>query len=294
MTIVRRMADFALGAAAAVAASALFSVGLVLQSLEARGAPREHALRLSLIAHLLRRTRWVAGGVLMAIGFGLHVAALMLAPLTVVQPSLVAGLLVLLVAGHYTDAAPVGARELGGVAAIVVGIVGLTLTAPARTTISAGAAALTLALGAVAAVALLPHLLALVDPRHRQPGTLAAAVGAGAAYSLTGLTTKLVSDGADTGQWLAAALWLALTAAAGALALVDQTTALQRRAATQVGVIVYLMPVVVPVLLAPVLVGEDWDTSRVGQVPLGLSVAAVCAGAVALSASRAPRDAPLP
>src|SRR3712207_2058982 len=90
------MVDLVLGAAAAAAASALFSAGLLLQSLEARGAPRGGG---PLALRLVRRPRWVLGGVLMVAGFGFHVAALFLAPLTVVQPALAAGLLVLLVAG---------------------------------------------------------------------------------------------------------------------------------------------------------------------------------------------------
>jgi hypothetical protein len=282
----RGMAELALGAVAAVTASSLFSVGLVLQSLEARTVPAEHSLRLSLIGRLLGRRRWVAGGALMVIGFGFHVGALMVAPLTVVQPSLAAGLLVLLAIGARTDAERVGARELGGVAAISLGVVGLTLTAPARTTLSSGAALLALALGALGALALLPHALALLAPRQRRCGTLLATFGAGAGYALTGLTTKLISDRVATGDWVGAALWLGLTAFAATLALVDQTTALQRRGATQVGVIIYVMPVVVPVLLAPVLVGEAWSSSPASGLPLGLSVAAVCAGAAALSGSR--------
>ena len=47
----------ALGAVAAVTAAALFSAGLVLQSLEARTVPDEHSLRLSLIWGLLSRRR---------------------------------------------------------------------------------------------------------------------------------------------------------------------------------------------------------------------------------------------
>ena len=284
------MAEVALGAVAAVTASVLFSAGLVLQSLEARAAPAEHALRLSLIGGLLGHLRWVAGGVLMVIGFGFHVGALMVAPLTVVQPALAAGLVVLLAAGRRTDDVPVGARELGGLTAISLGLVGLALTAPARTTLSASAATLALALGPVAALALLPHALALVEARHRQAGSLPAALGAGAAYALTGVTTKLLSDRVDTGDWVGAAFWLALTALAATLALVDQTTALQGRTATHVGAIVYVMPVVVPVLLAPVLIGEDWYSSPVAGVPLALSFGAVCAGAVALAGPRPPGD----
>ena len=274
------MGDLALGAVAAVTASALFSVGLVLQSLEARTVPAEHSLRLSLIGRLLGRRRWVLGGLLMVVGFGFHVGALLLAPLTVVQPSLAAGLVVLLAVGARSGGEPIRSRALLAVAAISLGVVGLTLSAPDRTTVSAGSLALALGLGALGAVALLPHALAVLDRRHRQAGSLVATIGAGAAYSLTGLTTKLISDRVDAGDWGGAAFWLALTIGGAALALVDQTTALQRRGATQVGVIIYVMPVVVPVVLAPLLVGEAWGSSA---APLALSVAAVCAGAASLS-----------
>ena len=277
------MGDLALGAVAAVTASALFSAGLVLQSLEARTVPAQHSLRLSLIGRLLGRRRWVLGGVLMVAGFGFHVGALLLAPLTVVQPSLAAGLVVLLVVGARSGGEMVRPREVLAVVAISVGVVGLTLSSPDRTTVTAGTLALMLGLGALGAVALLPHALAALDSRHRQAGSLVATVGAGAAYSLTGLTTKLISDRLDAGDWAGVGLWLAITIGAASLALVDQTTALQRRGATQVGVIIYVMPVVVPVALAPLLVGESWGSSA---APLALSVAAVCAGAASLAGSR--------
>jgi drug/metabolite transporter (DMT)-like permease len=280
------MTELLLGAVAAVTASALFSVGLVLQSLEARTIPSEHALRLSLIARLLGRRRWILGGLIMVAGFGFHVGALLLAPLTVVQPSLAAGLVVLLVVGARHDAAPVRVREVFAVVAISLGVVGMTLTASQRNTLTASPARLALALSPLVAAALAPYGLALVSSRHGRSGGLAATLGAGAAYALTGLTTKLVSDRITAGDWRGAVLWLGTTAAAGGLAVVDQTTALQRRGPTQVGVIIYVMPVVVPVLLAAGFLGESWAASRAAGVGLGISVAAVCAGAAALSGSR--------
>jgi len=275
------MAPLALGALAAIAASVLFSAGLYVQSLEARTIPAEHALRLSLIARLLGRPRWVLGGVLMVCGFAFHVAALLLAPLTVVQPSLAAGLVVLLVAGARIDGQPVMPREAVAVLAISTGVVGLTLAASDRDALAAGAGRLALALVPLAALALLPHGLA----RAARGGSLAATLGAGAAYALTGLTTKLVSDRLADGDWLGATLWLVVTVAAAGLALVDQTTALQRRGPVQVGVVIYVMPVIVPVALAATVLGEGWASSPSDGVLLALSVAAVCAGAGALAVS---------
>jgi hypothetical protein len=283
------MGEVALGSLTAFAGSSLFSVGLVLQSLEARRMPGD-VLRAAAMLRLLVRPLWLAGGALMLVGYGFHVGSLALAPLTVVQPSLSAGLLTLLVLSRRTDAIPFGARELAAVGTITAGLVGITLTAPERATVTAGTGTLALALGALALVALLPLALAALAPPGRRAVSLAAAFGAAAAYSLTGVTTKLVSDGITTADWPAAALWLALTAVAGAVALVDQTTALHRRAPTQVGTLVHVVPVIVPVLLAPVLFGEDWGESPLSGLPLALSLTAACAGAAALARIAVPRS----
>ncbi len=279
------MEELALGALAAVTASVLFSAGLVLQSLEARKIPGEHSLRLSLIVRLLGRPRWIAGCLIMVVGFGFHVGALLLAPLTVVQPSLAAGLVVLLVASARHDAERVRARDVLAVAAISLGVIGVTLTASQRNALSTNPAQLALALSPLAAAAIAPYGLALRFSGHERSGGVSATLGAGAAYALTGLTTKLVSDRLAAGDWVGAVLWLTITASAAGLALLDQTTALQRRGATQVGVIIYVMPVVVPVLVAGVLLGERWAASPAAAVLLALSMVAVCAGAASLSAS---------
>jgi len=193
------MGELALGALSAVTASVLFSVGLVLQSLEARTMPGEYSLRLSLITHLLGRRRWLAGCLTMVAGFGFHVLALLLAPLAVVQPSLTAGLVVLLVAGIREDAEPVHAREVLAVIAIGIGVVGVTVAAGQRTALSASTARLALALSPLAAVAISPYGLRLRRGGHDSEAGVSATLGAGAAFALTGLTTKLVSDRVATG-----------------------------------------------------------------------------------------------
>ena len=279
------MNETVLGAVAAVTASALFSLGLVWQSAEARAAGRHHRMW-ALLRSLVRHPRWIAGGALMLVGFGFHTAALSLAPLTVVQPALAAGLLVLLLLAAREDGGRIQGRELWAVAGIGAGLVGVTLTASERTTVSADPLALALILGTLAAVALAPLVHAWSEGRPGPAGALLPALSAGTAYALTGITTKLFSDGLSTGAAGAVGLWLGATVVAGVLALLDQTRALQRGHTTQVGAILYVVPVVVPVLLAPVLVGESWTDSPGGGVPLLLSVAAVCAGAAVLGGSR--------
>jgi len=280
------MASVGVGALAAVIASSLFSVGLILQAVEARTLSAEHSLRPSVLLALARRPRWTIGAFVMLVGFALHVTALALAPLTVVQPALAAGLLVLLVAGMKEGGHRAGVRELGGVVAIVIGVGGLAFAAPDRATDDTNTGSTALALAVLGVAVVVPQVLAVA--RNRQGGGgLLTTFAAGSSYAMTGVATKLVSDALVEDQWGAALFWLALTAVVAALALIDQNAALQRRSVIEVGPVVFVVPVVVPVLLAPALVGETWDSAPYGVMPLVASLIVVCVGTAALASSHA-------
>jgi drug/metabolite transporter (DMT)-like permease len=279
------MASIWLGALAAVTASSLFSVGLVLQAGEARMVSTDYALRIGLITQLARSRRWVLGALVILIGFGFHVTALALAPLTVVQPALAAGLLVLVAVGARDPDERAGPRELAGLAGIIAGLVALTYTTPSRATGDDNPESIAIALVALGAAVLVPQVLAIARIRDHREGSLLVTFGAGAGYAMTGVTTKLFSDNFTGDDWPASLFWLALTGMVALVALLDQTTALQRRTIVEVGPIVYVVPVVIPVLLAPALVGEGWSNAPHGVVPLLLSIALVCVAAGVLSSS---------
>src|SRR3954469_3710615 len=120
------------GVALAAFASVLFNLAIVLQAGEARDVPDEHGLKLSLIARLLRRPKWLLGTALGLLAFPLQTIALLWAPLTAVQPADAAGLLVLLVLGSRRLNERVGRSEVIAVVAIITGIVILTIAAPKR------------------------------------------------------------------------------------------------------------------------------------------------------------------
>jgi len=262
----------------------LFSVGLVLQALEAAALPAGRALGLASFRYLLRRRRWLLGGLVMVAGFGFHGIALTLAPLTVVQPALSAGLVVLLLDGARRTGERMSAREMLVVAVIGAGVLGLSLTSGERAVSGASDGLLWLALAPLAVVAVLPRLVRARTHDDDRIGR-AAMAGAGAAYALTGLTTKLAGDRLAEGEIAVAGLWLAITAGAAALALIDQTIALHARDATQVGVVIYIAPVVIPVLVGTALLGEN-PASAVEGAALGLSVLAVCTASGVLAGSR--------
>ena len=82
------------------------------------------------------------------------------------------------------------------------------------------------------------------------------------------------------------AILTALTAASAALGLLSEMTALQHRPATQVAPLVYVVQVPVPVLMAPMLGGEDWGSTPLSGAVLAMLLVLVAAGAALLAGSR--------
>ncbi|HWN72608.1 MAG TPA: hypothetical protein VNN15_02240 [Solirubrobacterales bacterium] len=277
----------ALGIAAAVVASLLYNTSIALQALQAREVPQEHGLRPSLLGRLVRNRRWLGATALGLLGWPFEIAALLLAPLTVVQPCLASGLLLLLWLGVTRLGESPGRRELLAVAAIVIGIGGVAWAPPERSTDHAGAAAIAVALVLVALPALAPY--ALRGALSRRPARLGllATVAAGCGYAWTAIASKLLTDELAGGVLLVGALWLATAAASEGLALLSEMSALQRRPATHVAPTMFAVQVLVPVLLAPLIFDESWSNTPLGGGALVASVAVVVAGTVLLAGSKA-------
>jgi drug/metabolite transporter (DMT)-like permease len=277
------------GIAVALAAAACFECAYVLQALEARHAGGGAVLAPTLLGRLLRRPRWVAGTALALGGAGLQVLALTLAPLTVVQPTLALGLVLLLALSATVLHEPVGRREAIGVGAVVCGVAGVALVAPTNVGAGDSDAGIAVLVALLAVPMLVPFALRarLRDARLR---VLAAAAG----DALAAVALKLVADALDRGAWGAGLAWAALAAAAGLLALTAEMSALQRIAATRVAPVVLAAQVLVPVLAAPLVFGEHWGDTALGGAVLGLAVLTVASGAALLGASRAVADVIVP
>jgi drug/metabolite transporter (DMT)-like permease len=271
----------ALGIVAAVGASLLYNTSIALQALEAREVPAEHALRPSLIGRLLRNRRWLGATALGFLGWPLEIAALLLAPLTVVQPCLASGLILLLWLGATRLGEAPGGREMAAVGAIVLGVVGVAWAAPDRTTDHAGATAIGIALALVAIPIALPYVL-----RRRGAGTIAV-IGAGCGYAWTAIASKLLTDELSTGSLLVAVAWLATAAVSEGMALLSEMSALQRRGATHVAPIMFAVQVLVPVILAPLIFNESWGSTPFGGALLIAFMALAVAGTVLLAGSHA-------
>jgi drug/metabolite transporter (DMT)-like permease len=285
----------ALGIVCAVAASCLYNASIALQALEAREVSEEHSLKPSLLGRLVRNRRWLGATALGLAGWPLEIGALLLAPLTVVQPCLASGLILLLWLGAKRLGETPGGREWAAVAAIVAGVGGVALAAPERTTDHAGAGAIALALLLLAIPIAAPYVLRFRHSPHHGGGKVGradklatlAVIGAGCGYAWTAIASKLLTDEVAVGSLLVAAAWLATAGASEALALLSEMSALQRRAATHVAPVMFAVQVLVPVVLAPLIFGETWGDTPLGGAVLVTSMAVAVAGTVLLAGSSA-------
>jgi drug/metabolite transporter (DMT)-like permease len=273
----------ALGIICAIGASALYNTSIALQALEAREVGREHALRASLLGRLIRNPRWLLATLIGLLGWPLEIAALLLAPLTVVQPCLAGGLVLLLFLGVTRLGETPGRREYAAVAAIVAGVAGIAWAAPERTTTNAGAVPIAIALALVAIPIIAPYA---ARGRPGAAGTLAI-VAAGFGYAWTAIASKLLTDELSAGSLLVAVVWLATAAASEGLALLSEMSALGQRPATRVAPAMFAVQVVVPVVLAPLIFEESWSDTPGGGAALVAAILLVLAGVVSLAGSRA-------
>jgi drug/metabolite transporter (DMT)-like permease len=174
----------------------------------------------------------------------------------------------------------VGRREVAAVVAIVIGIVVLTLAAPKRQVTQVDGADVLLPMAAVALVAIGP----LAARRWISANSMAVVLGAGFAFALGAFCAKIVADGISRHAWGAVVGVLAVAGIASVVGTLTEQTALQRRQATQVAPIIFAIELLVPVVLAVLVVGEDWDRSS----PVGILAALMLVLGGAFTLGRAP------
>ncbi len=273
--------DFSLGVAAALVAAAMYNAGIAVQAGEARRTTPRQSLRMSLLAQLAVRSRWIAGTLMVTLGWGLQAFALLILPLTLVQPTLAAGLLILLFIGARFLGERVGPREVFGVLAIVAGIVGLALAAPDRVVVESNWTNAGVTIAVLFVIASAPYVLR----RTGRSGNLLVVLLAGTAYGCAGVATKFIADAASSGEWLTLVFWTLATAVAAVVGLLNEMSALQRRPATQVGPIMLVVDILVAVAGASALAGETWVSTPFGGLLLGGALVVIVAGATVLAAS---------
>jgi hypothetical protein len=121
--------------------------------------------------------------------------------------------------------------------------------------------------------------------RVRPDRALALVIGAGLAYAWVDFVNKLLADDVSTGRWALAIGWLAATICVGALAFLQETSALQRRPAVTVAPVVGAVQNPLPVLMALWAGVEKWGSAAHTILPLIGGLALVTAGAAVLGRS---------
>jgi drug/metabolite transporter (DMT)-like permease len=271
------------GIIVALAAAVANAFAIVLQAAESRRSPREQSARAALLIGLARRPRWLAGTALMMLAWPLQVFALALAPITVVQPLLATTQLVLLAVARIGLRERVGRSELLGAMAIVIGVSVVVWAAPRHTVENPAAARIAAPLALVGAAALGAYVLG----RSGRRAQLSLVLGAGLAYAWVDFANKLLADELSNAHWVLAAIWIAATLAFGALAFLEETSALQRRPAVTVAPVVGAVHDPLPVLMALWAGVQTWGSEPHRIAPLLLGLAVITAGAAALGRSRA-------
>ena len=273
-------AELAGGIALAAGAAACFDGAVALQAVEARAVAHVQT-GAGLLRRLLRRPRWIAATALAALGWPLQIAALELAPLTVVQPTLAVGLLLLLALGMRLLHEPARPGDLLAAAAIAAGVAVLAWAAPERSHVHAGAVPLAAVLGALGIIAAAPW----VARRHLAGWLLVVAAGCGNAAS--GLTSKVLADELAGGAVVGVLAWAAASAVLAGAALVDEMSALQRVGAARVAAGGFALQVAIPVACAPLLTGEHWSATPLGGVVIVAGLVLVLGGAARLGTAKA-------
>ena len=276
--------DVALGALAAAGASVCYEVSYALQALEARRVRVERTVQVSLLARLSRRPLWLGAIALAVAGWPLQLLALSLAPLTLVQPIIALGVVLLLVLAARILHERIGRRERVCCAGLVLGVAGIAWAAPARSSSHGAPWAVGLALGVLGAFVAAPYAAA-AGGRALSAVWLVVAAGAGDAWAAFG--AKLLVDELSAAAWWAAVGFAVAYAVALVAGLLSETSALQRFPASRVGPAVMGMQVAVPVVLAPLVGGEHWGGTPLGGGVLVASLGLVTVSAVVLTASRA-------
>jgi drug/metabolite transporter (DMT)-like permease len=267
---------FAFGLAAAIAAAILFNLGIALQAIEARRAPRSLGLKVGLLGHLLQRRLWLLGAALGIVGIAPQLVALAYAPFAVVQTTLTAGLALLLVIAVRYLGERVDRTALLGICLLIAGVALVSWGAPEHSEAHRGAVAPILVVAATAVLGFSPFVLRRVGVEHG----LLLAIASGVGFAGANIATKLASDAAGSGKWVTAAAWGLALAILGVGATLTSMSAIQRSTATMVVPVSTAVQTFLPVVLEPLFLQEHFRSFTTQLLPVAGGVAVAVAGVV--------------
>lgn len=256
-----------------------------------RGANRAPVVRfsrpLASASSLFRSPWWLAGFAVAAVAWGFHVAAMALAPLSMVQAVTAGGLALLALPATLFFGIRLGRREWAGLALSAFGLAWLAVTAETSGAHSAYSFATLLAFegGLVAIGAVLLHTGARGVASERSGVVLG--VAAGILIGVGNVSTKALTGGVDADGLLAlASPWSAVTILAGVLAFFALARGLQIGPPIQVIALSSIAANVAAIAGGVLVFGDQVGADALGIIARSLAFAAVIAAAAIIPAVR--------
>lgn len=274
----------------AVLAAIGFAVATCLQHGAVRAGSDHHPQRRTAVRRLLRSRRWLVGGALASSAATLHVVALSLAPVAVVQPVGTLSLAIIVLIGIRSGAVTATPRVLGGVAAVAIGTTAFVAATSAST------AAVPLVPGGTGFVqAAVLGTLVVAAAGLRAGGRIRCALLATATAAAFGIGAVLIRAAVLSLTAAGPASALPLAAEAVVVLLTGCWLLQQAYAAGPPGVVVAITNVVDP-FTAVVLSGTVLGVAATGESVriLQLLAGAVAVGGVAALARSIPDPRPAP
>jgi len=277
-------ASLGAGLALALASAAALNWGFFTQHGAASGLPPltvrrpVHSLRL-----LFSNLRWLAGFAAGLAGWALYVAALALAPLSLVQATSAGGIGLLALLVERTTGTSLARREWVGVGAAVGGLVllGISLAGQGSGGRHGDPAIVGVWIGASCAAALLAVL--------RLPGGVGFGVAAGVLYAAGDVATKAAVAGG-----LAALAFVAAVLACHGLAFVALQLGFQRGGALSTAGVATLLTNALPILAGTVVFHEGLPGGAFGVLRVAAFAAVVSGAALLGRAAETTAPEPLP
>ncbi len=271
------------GIALALLAAALTNAASLLKHRGCQGAHDVDIRQPVQTARSLARSRWFAAGwLLAAVGWLTHIAALSLAPISLVQAVLAGGAVFLAVMAQQIFGHDVTRRQWVGLAIGATGLVLLVVTVPRlsgnHSDFSLGAM-LGFEGGLIALAAGFAWAMRSDSLQHRD-GVLLAAT-AGILFALGGIAIKGLTGAGGTSVAVLAP-WLLMTVVAGVLAQFAAAAALQRGEPVEVIGLMGLVANAVQIAGGVFVFGDPLSPSAAGIVLQVLAFAMVCGSALLL------------
>lgn len=269
----------------ALLAAVLFAFAAVMQQESTLTVPSEKSLSPGLLLDLLKRPKWLLGGLSMISGFGLQAVALAFGPVALVQPIVVLELAFAIPFGILRRHRRAGLREWAGILAVMAGISIFLLAANPRNGVVNPPSSQWLE--SLVPVGIVAALCVSIGSTRRGP-TRAMLLGsaAGLSFGVLSVLTKAVTHLLSSDVAKAFVTWQVYVAIG-----VGITALTVSQSAYQAGPLAYSMPFIgvleplIAVVIGDAVLGEAVRLSQT-QFVLELAAAGVaCLGVLLLTTS---------